>query len=407
MASPSGTLRLDDAVAATPEHRDRTVDLLRVGAIAVVVLWHWTLSVAQWRNGAIVLPNPIDAIPLAWPGTWLLQVMPLFFLTGGFANRSSWQAARRRAVPARAWVASGLGRLGGPCAAMVLSWALIDLVASGVAGYPSVLSWGQAIFVPLWFLVAFGALSAATPWLNALHEGSGRRMVFGLALATLTVDALRFRWGWVAFRGVPNALVVFAFVHQLGFFWRDLAAKRPSHPAQRRTAKALTLGGFAALHRSWALRRVDGGYDNAPIEYVADVRADCRPRRRSTRPGPVVRARVGSNRRSASGVAGRCSSQRSRRSCLCLAYDGIRLGLAGVARPGVAPGDGAVGAVVGAAPAVDPRAGHNARRSNCADAALGAEVFRHCCAPRPGGPAADKAGKARLNVAEYGMWPRT
>src|SRR5512133_949240 len=93
--SPVAALRaasrsLDRRVAATPAGRDRTVDLMRAVSIAVVVLWHWTGSVTHRRDGEIVMPNPINQVPLLWLATWVGQVMPVFFLVGGFANLAAW-----------------------------------------------------------------------------------------------------------------------------------------------------------------------------------------------------------------------------------------------------------------------------------------------------------------------------
>jgi hypothetical protein len=49
------------------------------------------LSVTQWNAlGALTMPNPIDRVPLLWLATWVLQIMPLFFFVGGFANYRSW-----------------------------------------------------------------------------------------------------------------------------------------------------------------------------------------------------------------------------------------------------------------------------------------------------------------------------
>jgi hypothetical protein len=75
---PVATLRaashaLDLQVAATPTSRDRTVDLMRALSITVVVLWHWTGSVTHRRDGVIVMPNPIDQVPLLWLATWLAR----------------------------------------------------------------------------------------------------------------------------------------------------------------------------------------------------------------------------------------------------------------------------------------------------------------------------------------------
>jgi hypothetical protein len=33
------------------------------------------------------MPNPIHVVPGGWLATWLLQVMPVFFLVGGYPAR--------------------------------------------------------------------------------------------------------------------------------------------------------------------------------------------------------------------------------------------------------------------------------------------------------------------------------
>ncbi|QAY62613.1 hypothetical protein ET495_04360 [Xylanimonas allomyrinae] len=87
---------LDALVDATPASRERVVDLLRVLAIGVVVLWHWSLSLTHWRpDGVLTMPNPIPDVPGGWAMTWVFQVMPVFFLVGGYANLAGWQAVTR------------------------------------------------------------------------------------------------------------------------------------------------------------------------------------------------------------------------------------------------------------------------------------------------------------------------
>ena len=66
---------------------------MRAVSIAVVVIWHWTGSITHRRDGEIVMPNPIDQVPLLWLATWVGQVMPVFFLVGGLANLAAWDRA--------------------------------------------------------------------------------------------------------------------------------------------------------------------------------------------------------------------------------------------------------------------------------------------------------------------------
>ncbi len=71
----------------TPASRDRYVDFLRAFSICVVVLGHWLIaSVYLEGRGGERRQRPRTSIPGIWVATWILQVMPLFFFVGGFAN---------------------------------------------------------------------------------------------------------------------------------------------------------------------------------------------------------------------------------------------------------------------------------------------------------------------------------
>lgn len=71
------------------------------------------------------MSNPIHAVPLAWLATLLLQVMPVFFLIGGFANLESWESA---ADHAGRFLRRRLRRLLRPTAAWLAVWAVAEAV---------------------------------------------------------------------------------------------------------------------------------------------------------------------------------------------------------------------------------------------------------------------------------------
>src|SRR5215217_5670144 len=124
MAAAPARSTVDALVDATPASRDRYVDFLRGVCIGVVVLWHWVFTVTHWTgSGRLTMPNPIGDVPGLWAATWLLQVMPLFFVVGGVANRAAWTAAGRDGRSASAFVLGRLRRLGRPCAVLVGVWA--------------------------------------------------------------------------------------------------------------------------------------------------------------------------------------------------------------------------------------------------------------------------------------------
>ncbi len=93
---PASSPGLDAIVASTPPGRERMVDFLRVASILAVVFGHWFIGVIWWRDGRIGTVSAIGMTSWLWIGTWLLQVIPLFFFVGGFSNLVSCRSHRRR-----------------------------------------------------------------------------------------------------------------------------------------------------------------------------------------------------------------------------------------------------------------------------------------------------------------------
>jgi hypothetical protein len=256
---PAPALSVDALVDATPASRDRVVDLLRALSIVVVVLWHWTFSILHWHDGRLSMPNPIGDVPGLWAATWLLQVMPLFFLVGGYSNLAGWEAIVRRGGGAREFLAKRFGRLLRPVAVYVGVWAVVDL-AWRAGGGRSVLEWGMVVLVPLWFLGVYAGVVALVPVTARLHgagtgaRGGGRRRAGALTLAVLAlgiavVDTARFGFGvdagWV---GLGGSALVWVLCHQLGYWWRDWSATAaPDAAAARRRARALVAAGLGTL----------------------------------------------------------------------------------------------------------------------------------------------------------------
>src|SRR5690606_10894418 len=187
--------RLDTLVDRTPPERDRYVDLLRVVAIGVVVVWHWSLSVLYYSEsaGRWVMPNPIHAVPGAWAATWLLQIVPVFFLVGGYANLAAWQAARRSGVGLTGYYRSRLRRLLVPVLVFLAVWVGIDLLGLAVVpGYPGVLRYGVILLTPLWFIAAYLWVVLLVPLTAAGHARARWLTVGALAVAVIACDVGRF-----------------------------------------------------------------------------------------------------------------------------------------------------------------------------------------------------------------------
>jgi len=238
---------LDRLVAATPASRDRVVDAARALCIVVVTLWHWTLSVThRTADGSLAMPNPIHAVSGGWLATWVLQIMPVFFLVGGYANLAGWQRAQAAGTTAGQFVGGRLRRLLWPTAVWALIWLAGELVAAALPGpHRWMWEWFPGYLTPLWFLGVYGLLIAAVPITATLHARY-RAWVLGALVLLIAVGSVAHRSADLAWAGWVTAAVVWLFCHQLGYAWRswDLG-RRPL--AQRLAIVGAGLAGLAGL----------------------------------------------------------------------------------------------------------------------------------------------------------------
>ena len=209
-----------ELAAATPDSRNRVVDLLRAVSIAVVVLGHWTMA-AVVIDGGLHAGNILSLATWTHPFTWLFQVMPVFFLVGGYANALSWRSARRRGVGYAAWLRGRDRRLLLPVVPVLVFWLVVGWVTLHVGmDWRTVRLASTVSLMPTWFLAAYIVVTAIAPAALWLWERWGWWSVAaGLALAA-AVDVASLASGSVLV-GFINYLLVWGTVHQLGFAWLD------------------------------------------------------------------------------------------------------------------------------------------------------------------------------------------
>ncbi|MFB6481500.1 acyltransferase [Streptomyces virginiae] len=150
--------------AATPADRDRAVDALRAFAILGVVLGHWLVTALTARDGGLSTTSPLAHMPWLAPVSWVFQTLSVFFLVGGHVAARGYASARERGLSYGAWAGQRLGRLFRPVAAVLLLWAVVaGGMLIGGAELDTVRSLVTLVLSPLWFLLVFAALTAATP----------------------------------------------------------------------------------------------------------------------------------------------------------------------------------------------------------------------------------------------------
>ncbi|HEX2057002.1 MAG TPA: acyltransferase [Actinomycetota bacterium] len=229
--------------AATPPDRDRYVDFLRAFSIATVVLGHWFIAIVVWRDEYIKVVNVVGVTRGLWLLTWVLQVMPLFFFVGGFSNAKTYESMRRRGHGYGEFMRSRMARLWRPTLVFVAVWTVVEVLLHVFdVGRGGLLRGTFLPFGPLWFLLVYAGVVAATPLMLRLHRLGGIVVVTVLTALVALADVARFALE-VPGVGWANLALVWLLVHQAGFFYEDgtLVAAGP------RAHVSMAIAGLAGL----------------------------------------------------------------------------------------------------------------------------------------------------------------
>ncbi|MQA24385.1 MAG: acyltransferase family protein [Micromonosporaceae bacterium] len=257
---------LDDLVRGTPPTRDRYVDFLRAASILVVVVGHWIMLLIIWDPGVIRSISAIGRVPWAWLLTWLLQVMPVFFFVGGYANYVAFQSSRRRGESVTRFIRARTRRLLAPSLVFLGVWAVIQIALHvGDLAEPTAWQWGEVTllrgvrppgqtipFGPLWFLLVYLVVVVASPLTIALHQRY-RWWVIGVMVAGAAVVDLIGLIGGHPLARFLNVAFVFFLPHQLGHFYADGTIGRWSRRVAPGMA-AVGMTGLVALTNPWLFR---------------------------------------------------------------------------------------------------------------------------------------------------------
>lgn len=224
----------------TPAHRDRAVDGLRALALTAVPAGHWLLGgFTPDADGALHNASPLSTFAVFSPVSWVLQMLGVFFLVGGYASVLSY---RRRPSTTGAWLRARMVRLGRPVLGVTVVWALVVPVLYTVGVPEATLRTGAKLVIqPLWFVGVYAVVTALTPYCVRLSRWLGGWAAAPLIGSVAVVDFLRY--GPYA-EAVPswlsllNVLPGWLFAYQLGVSWGQ-------GRIGRRGARLLLIGGTA------------------------------------------------------------------------------------------------------------------------------------------------------------------
>lgn len=201
--------------------RDPSVDAVRIVLLVAVFLLHAMMCGVSVGAAGPVLENALEGQAWFGPVSWVVQIMPLFFIAGGFSSFHHWRSMRARGATPADYVRSRLERLVRPAVALVVVVSAA-LAALAVAGLPAdlVATAGYRIGQPLWFLGVYIAISALVPVMLRAHERARILTPLALLAAVVAVDIVRMATGVEAI-GFANLLLVWLLVQQLGFHLAD------------------------------------------------------------------------------------------------------------------------------------------------------------------------------------------
>ncbi|CAL9339849.1 hypothetical protein SUDANB176_00245 [Streptomyces sp. enrichment culture] len=229
------------ADARTPAHRDRAVDGLRALALLAVPTGHWLVGgFTLDTGGGLHNASPLATFGELAPAGWILQMLGIFFLVGGY---SSYLSHRRRKGSVRAWTVGRLKRLGRPVLGVTAVWALLLPALHYGFGVPTATLHTASTLVvqPLWFVGVYAVITALTPYCVRASKRLGFWAAVPLLGSVAVVDFLRYgpyadaMPSWLS---LLNLLPGWMFAYQLGVSWAD-------RRLGRREAWLLLAGGAA------------------------------------------------------------------------------------------------------------------------------------------------------------------
>jgi len=233
--------RAKEMALKAPPERNRYVDFLRAFSILAVVIGHWLVAAPYIEDGAVKGGHLLGILPWSQWLTWGFQVMPIFFLVGGFSNGVSWFANRRENDTYSHWFTGRLQRLINPVLPLFLIWTLFAFFGTTIGVDREIVALAaQLALIPVWFLAVYLIVAALVPYTFAAWERLGIGSFWALVAAAIAIDVVTFAFN-VPYINFVNFIFIWLAVHQLGYAWSE------GYFANPKKALLWGLGGLLAL----------------------------------------------------------------------------------------------------------------------------------------------------------------
>ena len=213
--------QVSELAAQTPENRNRYVDFLRATSILVVIVGHWLISAVYYADGELGFKHLFQIQPWTQWLTWAFQVMPIFFIVGGYSNAVSIESAKRKGVGYAGWLSGRLNRLMTPLIVLMVTWAALSLIMNSFGASAELITLiTRAALIPTWFLAIYIMVILLAPLMYAFWRRLGFLSIGILVAIAIIMDLLFFAFeihgpSW------SNYFWIWLPIHSLGFAWRD------------------------------------------------------------------------------------------------------------------------------------------------------------------------------------------
>ncbi len=198
--------------------RNHVIDVARACSVLVVVVFHTLLYRIELTEAGPTLV-PWAAPTWLYPLSWVLMIMPLFFVAGGFAHTLTVDRMRREGSGPAHYLASRGRRLVGPLVVFVSFCAVISSLAAWAGWLDAASELSRLLMQLLWFITVYLGIVVAAPVAVRLHDRFGAVPMVVLALLAAGVDAWSFAADRYELRNLNMALV-WPLVHQFGIAYQ-------------------------------------------------------------------------------------------------------------------------------------------------------------------------------------------
>lgn len=213
--------------------RNHIIDVARASSVLMVVLFHSLLFRVQIVDGAPIV-SPWEPPPAWWPLSWLVMIMPVFFVSAGFADAIAVDHMTARGTGLARYLTSRGQRLVGPLVLFVSFVATASTIAAWGSGavaatpYPGsagdswleMATWLSRDYCYfLWFVVVYLLLLMSAPLLVRAQDRAGGVIILVLGVASAALDQWSFAADDPRLR-LLNVVLVWAICHQFGIAYQ-------------------------------------------------------------------------------------------------------------------------------------------------------------------------------------------